>query len=187
MNGLSPIILRYDGDGAFSAPYMRLATLMDKSFVIGEQYRLEIVHERSQASHAHYFACINSAWQSLPETMGDRFPTAEHLRKYALVQAGYRDERSIVCASRAEALRVAAFVKPMDTYAIVTTSEAVVRVFTAQSQSYRAMGKTQFAASKEAVLAIVSEMIGTDVAALRLSQDDLAGALRASLAKEKAA
>jgi hypothetical protein len=74
----------------------------------------------------------------------EEFPTAEVLRKKMLIRAGYADERSIVCASKAEAQRVAAFVKPMDEYAVVTVREAVVRVYTAQSQSIKAMGAKPF-------------------------------------------
>ena len=132
----------------------------DQLFVIGETYRLAPVEDRSAASHRHYFAAINEAWQNLPEGMADEYPTPEHLRKAALIRAGYRDERSIVCANRAEALRVAAFIKPMDEYALVATSETVVRVYTAQSQSVRAMGKAEFQKSKDAVLDALAAMIG---------------------------
>ena len=38
--------------------------------------------------------------------------------------------------------------------------------FTAKSQSSAAMGKTQFQASKEAVLDVLAEMIGVEPAAL---------------------
>ena len=94
--------------------------------------------------------------------MSGRFATEEHLRKYALVKAGYRDERAIVCASRAEARRIAAFIRPIDDYAIVTVSDAVVTQFTAKSQSAAAMGEAEFQASKAAVLGLLDEMIGVD-------------------------
>jgi len=48
-----------------------------------------------------------------------------------------------------------------------TVREAVVTVYTAKSQSLRAMGKADFQASKDAVLGIVSEMVGTTPAELR--------------------
>lgn len=166
---LPPLSLQYLGAGEFRA-YGRIADLCDRELVCGQSYRFERIEERSQASHAHYFACIQSAWSSLPESIAVDYPTAEHLRKRALIKAGYRDERSIVCASKAEALRVAAFVRPMDDYAVVTTSEAVVRVYTAQSQSYKAMGKEVFQRSKDDVLAIISEMIGTDATTLSRSE-----------------
>jgi ABC-type nickel/cobalt efflux system permease component RcnA len=54
----------------------------------------------------------------------------------------------------------------MDDFAVVTVSEAVVTVYTAKSQSMRAMGKKAFAESKEAVLRILSEMLGVEVGQL---------------------
>lgn len=152
--------LTYVWDGESMTPLPRLAKLADREFVIGEQYRLEVREERSTATHNHYFSSLSEAWGNLPEHYAERFPTAEALRKFALVKAGYADSRSIVCASKAEAQRVAAFIKPMDPFAVVTVSEAVVTVYTAQSQSMKAMGKKVFAESKNAVLEIVWQMVG---------------------------
>lgn len=138
----------------------------DQQWVIGEKYMVEIRHERSSASHRQYFAAINECWQNLPAALAAQFPDPERLRKYALCMTGYRDERSIVCSSRAEARRIAAFIAPMDDYAIVSVNEAVVVVWTAKSQSTRAMGKAQFQASKEAVLEFLASLIGTTPGAL---------------------
>lgn len=146
-----PILMRWNGDG-FTPANRYWAKEADKHFVIGEQYALIEHHARSSKTHAHYFAVINEAWQNLPEDIASDYPTAEHLRKKALIACGYADERSIVCASKAEAVRVAAFIRPMDDFAVVLTSGIVVKVFTAKSQSLRAMGATEFAASKTAVL-----------------------------------
>jgi hypothetical protein len=141
----------------------RLAT---KHFGDGEVVTLEVREERSSASHRHYFAQLKEAHDNLPDEIAERLPTPEHLRKYALIRSGYRDERSIVCASKAEALRVAGFVKPLDEFAIVTTQGAVVSVWTAKSQSVRAMPKGEFQESKDRVLAYVASLIGTTTAAL---------------------
>ena len=131
----------------------------DAAFVVGQVYHMEAVEERSARTHKHYFFCINEAWQSLPDHFAERFPTPEALRKFALIKAGFADSRQIVAASRAEALRLAAFIRPMDEYAVVSASEAVVTVWTAQSQSLRAMGKERFKASKDAVLAAIETML----------------------------
>ena len=133
----------------------------DRQYVVGERYRLDHVEERSAATHAHFFACVNDAWENLPDNIAARVASPEHLRKFALIRTGYRDERSIVCSSKAEAQRLASFIKPMDDFAIVTTSEATVTVWTAKSQSMRAMGKKEFQASKDAVLDYLARMIGT--------------------------
>jgi len=158
-----PQMFRWDGD-AMIPLNPRIA---DKQYVVGETYRLEPREDRSQASHNHYFASVAEAHANLPHDLAERFPTPDHLRAFALIKAGYCDARSIVAASKAEAQRLAAFIKPMDDFAIVTVSEAVVTVYTAKSQSYRAMGKEDFQRSKDAVLAIVAQMIGSTPAALQ--------------------
>lgn len=145
-------MLRYEGDGEFkpAAPYW--ARQADRDFVVGMTYRLVEHQERSMASHRHYFSALNEIWQSLPDELAALYPTVEHMRKALLIRESYADERSIVCSTKAEAVRIAAFVKPMDEYAIVVVREAVVKVYTAQSQSTKAMGAKVFQESKERVL-----------------------------------
>jgi len=134
--------------------------IADKQYAEGGDYVLIEWEHRSSATHNHYFASLHDAWANLGEDAAERFPTPEHLRKWALIRAGYRDERSIVCASKAEAQRVAGFVRPLDGYAVVTVREALVTIYTAQSQSMKAMGRKVFQESKQAVLDIVAGMIG---------------------------
>lgn len=160
-----PLVFRWSGEAM--EPLRHFAREADSRYVIGETYAMDEVQEASSKSRGHYFALIREGWLNLPEEEAERFPTTEALRKYALIRAGYRDERSIVCATKAEALRVAAFVRPMDPYAVVTVSEVVVRVWTAQSQSRRAMGKADFQASKDAVLEIISAMLDVTPAQLQ--------------------
>lgn len=162
---MNPLAFIWDGQAMKVVSHQ--ARLADQQFVIGQSYVLSEVEERSSASHRHFFSLVREAWMNLPEALAERFPSAEHLRKYALVKAGYRDERSIACASKAEAQRVGAFVKPMDDYAVVVIFEATVMVYTAKSQSVRAMGKADFQASKEAVLGALADMIGVDVTTLQ--------------------
>jgi len=156
----APVLFEWKGDAM--EPLARFRGLCDQIFVIGERYPLVVQEDRSQATHRHYFASIHDAWLNLPESIAERFPTDEHLRKWALIKSGYCDERSVVCASKAEAQRVAAFIRPMDCYAIVVVNEATIKVYTAQSQSTRAMGKAVFQKSKSDVLEVVSELIGVN-------------------------
>ena len=163
MTPIYPVAFRWDGE-AMLPLHPRIA---DKQYVVGEIYRLEPREERSAASHAHYFASITEAHSNLPDDSAERFPTPDALRKFALIRAGFRDERSIVASSKAEALRLAAFIKPMDEFAVVTVKDAVVIVYTAKSQSMKAMGKADFEASKKAVLDIVAQMIGSNADTLQ--------------------
>lgn len=158
--------LEYLWDGEAMQVIARHQRIADKQFVIGQRYRLDISEERSPSSHSHFFAAVSEAWKNLPEDEAERFPTGEHLRKYALIRAGFADQRSIVCASKAEAQRVAAFIKPCDEFALVTAVERVVTIYTAKSQSFRAMGKADFQASKEAVLEVLAAMVGVKSEAL---------------------
>lgn len=142
----------------------------DRDFIVGEAYTLEVVEQRSGPQHRFYFAALAEAWRNLPEALAEEYPDSETLRKKALIRTGYRDERSIVCASKAEARRMAAFIAPMDRYAIVDAREAVVRVWTAKSQSVRAMGKKEFGESIEAVLAFCAGLIGVAPADLQKAE-----------------
>lgn len=158
----APLLYQYHGDGEFRAASAYWARKADEAFVVGETYKLVEHHDRSDASHGHYFAALSNAWQTLPDHLLDQYPTVESLRKKMLIRTGYADERSVVCSSKAEAQRFAAFLRPMDEYAIVIVKEAVVTVFTAKSQSYRAMGKEEFARSKQAVLQAIDDLLGVD-------------------------
>ena len=151
--------LPYRWDGEVMRPLSGFGRRADSTFVVGMVYHMEPVEERSAKSHRFYFSCINQAWESLPDDLARLYPSATHLRKFALIKAGFADSRQIVAASKAEARRLAAFIRPMDEYAVVSVLEAVVTVWTAQSQSLRAMGKERFKFSKDAVLAEIETML----------------------------
>ena len=165
-----PMYFIWDGESHFP----ERPRLADKYYVVGARYRLVPEEERSMRSHRFYFASINEAFANLPEDLAERFPTSEHLRKFALIKSGFRDERSFVAASKAEAVSLSTFIKPIDDYAWVVVSEATVTVYTAKSQSVRAMGKRVFQDSKDKVLDVVSAMIGTSAETLRQNAEQAA-------------
>ena len=88
-----PVEMHWDGKAMIPQP--RFVALCKKQYTPGECYVLGVNEERSIASHRHYFAAINEAWQNLPEDKVARYPSAEHLRKWALIKSGYHNERSI--------------------------------------------------------------------------------------------
>ena len=159
-----PIPMTWDGE--HMTPPARYGRLADRQFVVGQVYMLVEHEERSSAAHRFYFACLNEAFASLPAHLHDQFPNVEKLRKYALIKAGYCDSRTFVCSSRAEAYRIVSFMRPVDEFAIFTVEGATVTHYTAKSQQMKAMGKEEFRASKDAVLRIVSDMIGVDATEL---------------------
>lgn len=161
-----PIVMEWDGEAL--RPCGRFAQAKaDKQYVIGERYGVEIHEERSSASHAHFFSCVNEVWKNLPDDLAQQFPSPEALRKRALILTGFRTERELVCSSKAEAQRLAAFLRPADEFALIVVHECTVIELKAKSQSMKAMGARDFYQSKEAVLAKLSEMIGVDVTTLR--------------------
>ena len=161
---MAPIPFKWTGEAM--QPVGHFAKACDLRFVVGETYTLEEIQERSSASHRHYFACVEEAWQTLPEGTIGQFPNSTVLRKHALIACGYADERSIVCSSKAEAQRFAAWCRPRDSYAIITVSHCVVKEFTAQSQQKKAMGAKVFQESKDRVLAWIANLAGIDASEL---------------------
>lgn len=141
-------------------PARRCAKECDQRYTIGENYFLDEIQERSSKTHAHFFAVVTQAWRGLPESLDGQFPTPDHLRKFCLIKAGFHDHRSIVARSKSEAIRIAAFIKPMDEFAIVAVNDCVIDVYTARSQKHRAMNRQEFAASKTAVMGILDDMLG---------------------------
>ena len=151
-----PVNALWDGESLIPTRHSR--HVCDKQFVIGEVYTLECVEDRSSASHRHFFALLKEAWETLPESLSAEFPTTEHLRKRALIMTGHRDEKTLVAASKAEALRLAAFIRPIDEFSVVAIDGCVVKHLTAHSQSVRAMGKALFQKSKDDVLAYAASL-----------------------------
>lgn len=158
----APILLRYEGDGEFRVTSNFWASRADKEFVVGETYKMAEHHERSDASHNHYFAAIKNGHDNLSDDLRDEYPTTEHLRKKALIRKGYCTHRDHVCATKAEAQRLRAFLRPMDEYCIIEARECVVRVYEAMSQSKKAMGAKDFQESKTAVLDFIDDLLGVE-------------------------
>lgn len=159
---MQPIPFSWTGD-SFQPINKHWARKCDERFVVGQIYTLDEIHARSSATHAHYFATIHDIWQSLPERLSQQFPTDEHLRKYALIKTGFHTMQQHVCKSEAEALRLAAVIRPYDSYQIVVVAGNVVTVYHAISQDYRSMNKETFAESKEKVLDWCSDLIGVQI------------------------
>lgn len=154
-----PVPFEWTGDAM--VPVRGFQKRCDEQFYVGQRYRLEVVEERSEATHRHEFAWLHEAWKNLPEALADLFPTVEHLRKRALIDAGYFNEEAVDAGNNAAALRVASFIRSRDDFALVIVRGPIVLVRTAKSQSRRAMDRREFQASKEAILQIVSAMLGT--------------------------
>ena len=154
----APRLLRFIWkDGVLVPDGLRIASYCDEAFGEGEVVTMERHEERSTASHNHYFACVQEAWNNLPET-DERFPTPEALRKWALIRSGYCTENSIVCDTNEQAQLVAGFMGNSEGTIIVVRG-TVVKKYTAKSQSVKAMNKDEFQRSKVDVLDTIAELI----------------------------
>lgn len=152
----------WEGDG-FKPASPFWARKADQHYVIGEKYDLTVHQARSSKSHRHYFVAVHQAWLNLPEDLADQFPTDEHLRKYALIKAGYCDSTTLVCESRADAVMASTFIRAFDSGSIIVAKDNVVTRYTAKSQSEKAMGNEEFNSSKQRVMEVLAGMIGVTV------------------------
>ncbi|MDQ0505997.1 hypothetical protein [Xanthobacter agilis] len=163
---IHPIVFTWTGE-AMSPASKRFAKDCDREFVIGEYYQLVTHEHRSDASHRHQFAWLHEAWMNLPEDIAYLYPTEDHLRKRALIEAGYYTETAVDAGTRAAALRVAAAVPALDEFAFAKVEGPIVLIRRAKSQSVRAMGAKQFYESKAAILAIIADMLSVSPEELR--------------------
>lgn len=164
-----PTAFTWDAGACVMVPkWPRLAA---SRFEGGQDYLLADVEHRSDVSHKHEFAWLRQAWASLPEDVADMFPTPEHLRKRALIDAGFYHETIIDAGSNAAALRVAAYAKAKDEFAVIVVRGPVVVERVAKSQNRRAMDKTEFQASKTAIMDVIAALLGVDTAALARQQE----------------
>src|SRR6516162_11295284 len=90
-------------DGEVFKPNPAFNGYWNRGFVVGEVYPMAVVEERDRNSHNHYFAAVTEGWKNLSEENAAQFPTADHLRHWALVQCGYYDESYYVMSSPQEA------------------------------------------------------------------------------------
>ncbi|MEZ2132729.1 MULTISPECIES: hypothetical protein [unclassified Sinorhizobium] len=159
----APLDFVWNGE-AFEPSSRFIARKCDQAFTVGEHYTLVEHHDRSMSSHRHFFASVNEAWKNLPEDYSG-LPFAEspeHLRAYALIKTGWCDTHTIVASSKAEALRIAAYVRPIGDFSVVDVRECTVTRYTAKSQSLKAMGAKDFQQSKSDVLEFLDDLIGTE-------------------------
>ena len=151
-------------------PLPHLSRLADRVFVVGQNYQLEVIEKRSKQSHDHFFAVVDDAWASLPEAHGKRWLTPDHLRKWALIQAGFCKETTYIAHSHAEAVRVASFMHSTTEFSEVEIHGNLVALRTPKSQTTKgpeAMNKKEFQESKQGVLDVLAKLIG-------VSADELA-------------
>lgn len=142
-------------------PALRYRNVAQRQFGAGGEHVLEEVSERSMASHSQYFAALRDYFDNIPESMAARWPTADHFRRWLLIEAGWFDEKEFEMESDKHAKALAAFIRTEDVYARIAVCRGkTVIVRRAKSQSLKAMGKQDFQASKKAVLELAESLVG---------------------------
>ena len=147
---------------------LRSELICARNYKRGDSLWLTELEESSPESRGQYFAIINKAWRNMPEQWGDVFPSADALRKWALIRCGFVQEpRLIACDSSKEAKRwraeVVAQLRNLGDYAEVSIRGNTVVIVQAVSQKMRLMGKQKFQASKQAVMETLAVMLGVTV------------------------
>ncbi len=156
-----PFYFVFTEEGAFKPLTPWLEKECAKHFEPGVRYRLVEQPERSRKSHNEFFATITDMWASLPEHLADDFPSPDHFRKFLLCKTGHCDKISHVARSNDEALRLSAFIRPLDQYAIITVNGKVVTVYTAHSQAFDAMPGPEFQRAKTEIYDMAAQVLAT--------------------------
>jgi hypothetical protein len=170
----------WDDDGVSSrvwamVPLARYAKLADRQYAKGEEHALEPVTYRDMSRHNHYFAALNEAFKNLPETVAARWPTAEHFRKWVLIETGWFEEKEFDfegAGANKRAKMLGTFIRAESEFARISITEVSpgkfkVIVRRAKSQAIPAMKPEEFYQSKKDVLDYVSGMIGVRASELK--------------------
>jgi hypothetical protein len=164
---MTPLMFEWDGE----AMRPRFPRQADRQYVVGEHYLLDVVDDiwdaKTESFRRAYFAMVREAWRNLPETVADRFPDHRRLRKWALIKCDYANEQDLVCDSVADALRFTNYLCRVQPESVVTCKANVIKIWTAKSQRRRTMKPDEFKDSANAVLDLLTDMIGTSVRDLR--------------------
>ena len=143
-------------------PQQRYHNVCQRQFAAGEAYPLQVVEERSMASRKQYFAAVNEGFKNLPESIAARFPSAEHLRKWLLIETGWHEEKEFECASAKHAKALCTFIRTEDDYVRISNPKnrpPLVIIRKARSQALASMGKALFEQSKKDVLDLLESMV----------------------------
>jgi hypothetical protein len=145
-------------------PVDRMRWLHRRQYAIGKVYKLAPFEERTHAAHGSFFKAINLSWKNLPEAEAKRFPSAEHLRKYATIRCGYSDEHIFPFDTPESAEALLPVLRDLyGEFAIIKISENVINVFTAKSLKMTgdgALNEQEFKKARRDILDYCAGLIG---------------------------
>lgn len=140
-------------------PHQRFWPLCERQFSVDEDYPLSPVENRSMRSHNHYFAALGDAFDNLPEAWAQEFPSAEHMRKWVLIECGYFHLEEYDFDTEKDAKAFATGTRRRDEYCRIKRVGTTIIVKSAKSQDH-SMKAEEFQKSKTDVLDYCSQIIG---------------------------
>ncbi len=157
MAKVRPIAI-WDGEAFY--PEARFQWQCQQDYAVGEKYQFEALPMRSVASHNHYFAALTDAWLNIREDYPRKFPSPEHLRKWALVETGHCTENVTVYDTSKDARQAATRIRVRDAYVVMQVKGNVLYEWEPLSQAVLAQDPEKFQKAKTAVLDLLASMIG---------------------------
>lgn len=155
-------------------PLSRFLPLCKRQYVDGEEYALAPVENVPSGSRGRLFIEVRETWNSLPED-DERFPTQEHLRKRALVAAGWTDHAQYVLETAKDAKQMARALRRADAYAVIRQVGNVVEVWTAKSIAGGQIHADEWRGVKQRALKWLADLTGSTAKALREHSRDGGG------------
>lgn len=171
MTKIRAVMFNWNDEAKVMIPQPRFLPLCGRQYVDNEGYALAPVENVSGSSRGGFFASINNAWDSLPEN-DTRFPTREHLRKRALVAAGWATHAQFVMDTPADAAKMARGLRRVDEYAVIKVGANVVDLWTAKSIAQGQITAEEWKEVKPRALDFVTALSGTTRAALENHMQD---------------
>ena len=132
LDRIHPVQFVWDAANRVMRPQERFNRLCDRQYQDGELYALGPVEDIDNVSRGKFMKAIKMTWENLPAKY-KRFPSPEHLRKAALVGAGWCNQSHDVFDSVADAKRHADGIRNANGYAVIVRSGCVVDVRIARS------------------------------------------------------
>ncbi|WP_316205777.1 hypothetical protein [Bradyrhizobium sp. SZCCHNS1012] len=154
----------YEWTGEVMRPLAYHKELAAREFEPGKRYKLIEFNERSEVTHDHFFATVTAYWQHWPENYERELPSADHLRKHALIRTGHYIQTVMAHPSvQAATFYVSQFKQYVD-YAegsIVAGANGVATVMRiAKTQKKNVMEAEEFQKSKQDVLEFCASVTG---------------------------
>jgi hypothetical protein len=132
---------------------------------VNRPLRVRVFQQRSAKAHRLYFAAIRAAFENWPESYSDFQPDRpEHLRHWLQCKAGaeWRDIIDFPVSAHAAVVALIEKLRSEDRSAFVRAAGDKLRVFVPKSIAFDEMDEAAMLPLRDAVFAIIEEIVGVD-------------------------